>query len=405
MRFDLHLRDTVKRQIEAAAQEMAAWGGQPDLKKKVRDAIRDRIVFFDHATKRENLRVGGVDGSGDFPSLAYADSAVYFSVAQGVIYESSAESGLRELPVLSEPVIHVTWIPEDESKRTEVLHAAFERLAGHPVRAVIEESDYRKIRAALGAKPTGVQELLDGLVLPHPTDTGNLAIQLRSSAELGAALRLICSDQKPTCVLVDTTLSLPLIGQSGSLFFEHLKRLCCIEATSRGIGFFAVSKSHGLPSLEVIETIAQEKAGLAGSRSAEHWFLRLPIPGVDQWGYALPAGKRVPPHGAVSYLFRLHRSTPVMRLDMDYNYWKAHLSAKKAEKAAAREQAIFQDLDYAGHDQRAFGYPYPIKACHDRTSMTRAERVALRKQIVDAAVAAGMKRSLFRDVSVATGHA
>jgi hypothetical protein len=94
-----------------------------------------------------------------------------------------------------------------------------------------------------------------------------------------------------------------------------------------------------------------------------------------------------------------------MRLDVDLNFWKARLRARTEDETQAHEQAMFQDIDYASHDQRAYGYPYPIKACHDRTSMTMAERVALRKQIVDAAVAAGMKRTLFKDVSVATGHA
>jgi hypothetical protein len=33
-----------------------------------------------------------------------------------------------------------------------------------------------------------------------------------------------------------------------------------------------------------------------------------------------------------------------------------------------------------------------------------AERTALKKQIIEAAVAKGMKRSLFKDVSSSTGH-
>ena len=70
----------------------------------------------------------------------------------------------------------------------------------------------------------------------------------------------------------------------------------------------------------------------------------------------------------------------------------------------ANERRLFEDLDYASHDQRCFGYPYPIKAAHDRASMTKTERVALRKQVIDAAVRAGMRRSLFRDASRATGH-
>ena len=74
------------------------------------------------------------------------------------------------------------------------------------------------------------------------------------------------------------------------------------------------------------------------------------------------------------------------------------------EEARNNEKKIFEDLDYASHDQRCYGYPYPIKAGHDRASMTQPERVAMRKQIIDAAVRAGRKRSLFRDASQETGH-
>ena len=405
MRFDLNLRQVVKQQIIDAAEEMKAWDTDPSLKESERDAIRQRIRLFEHTTKRDNLRLGGVDGSGDFPALTYSDCAVYFTVAQGVIYESSKDTGLRELPVLADPVVHVTWIPEDEVKRTEVLLAAFSHLAGRDVRDVIQQSDYQKLRSQHARKATTVDALFNGLILPHPTDAGNLGIQLRTSAEMGAALRLICSDQCPHYVLVDTTMSLPLVTQSGSLFFEHLKRLCCVEATQRGVGFFALSKSHGLPSLEQLEVLATEVSVAAGRANAEHWFVRLPIPGEDPWPFPLPAGKRVPPHGAVSYLVRFHRNTPIMRLDMDLEYWHKALRGETDADTVTNESKMFGDLDYTSHDQRAFGYPYPIKACHDRTSMKMAERVALRKQIVDAAVGAGMKRGLFKDVSIATGHA
>jgi hypothetical protein len=45
-----------------------------------------------------------------------------------------------------------------------------------------------------------------------------------------------------------------------------------------------------------------------------------------------------------------------------------------------------------------------LKAGHDRASLTQAERASFRRQIIDAAVAAGMKRSVFRDASMSTGH-
>jgi hypothetical protein len=70
----------------------------------------------------------------------------------------------------------------------------------------------------------------------------------------------------------------------------------------------------------------------------------------------------------------------------------------------AREQKLFEDLDYTCHDQRVYGYPYPIKAAHDRGSLTVGEREAFRKQVIAAAVQQGMSPALFRDVSKATGH-
>ena len=68
------------------------------------------------------------------------------------------------------------------------------------------------------------------------------------------------------------------------------------------------------------------------------------------------------------------------------------------------EIQLFRDLDFASHDQRCYGYPYPIKACHDMASLTNAERIALRKQIIDAAIEKGLKRKNFIDPSIQTGH-
>jgi NurA-like 5'-3' nuclease len=200
---------------------------------------------------------------------------------------------------------------------------------------------------------------------------------------------------------MDTTLSLPFIKtKDNSLFHEHLKRLCCVRARERGINLFTISKSHGMPSIELIEALAKEALGLPDGKVAEHWFLRLPVEGIDDWSIeGVVEGRQIPPIGAMTYLFRLHKNTPVMRLDMDRVWWEERFKDK-----SAAELKIFEELDYSGHDQRAYGYPFPIKACHDRTRLSMAERTVLKKQIIDAAVSKGMKRSLFRDASAATGH-
>ena len=189
-----------------------------------------------------------------------------------------------------------------------------------------------------------------------------------------------------------------------SLFFEHLKRLCCVAALEADVGFLALSKSHGVRSVELLEELAIEKFGLSPGTAAEHWFLRIPTPLVDSWETPLSEGRTLPPVGAMSYLVRLHRSTPVMRLDVDLYWWQARLQGASALETREREIRLFEDLDRCSHDQRSYGYPYPVKAGHDRASLSEPERVALRKQIVDAAVRAGMKPSLFRSASRATRH-
>ena len=82
----------------------------------------------------------------------------------------------------------------------------------------------------------------------------------------------------------------------------------------------------------------------------------------------------------------------------------AEYRAATATKAH-REQKIFADLDYTCHDQRSYGYPYPMKSAHDRASLTKQEREAFRSKVISAATKRGMQRSLFRDASVMSGHA
>jgi hypothetical protein len=404
MRFDLNLRSVVRTQLQDVVQEMQAWQGENTIDEAEIDSIKGAIASFEHTTVRDNLQVAGVDGSGDFPMLSYADSFVYLSVAQATLYGADRACGLRELAPTPDTVIDFAWIPENRMEGSLALDRAQERLAGRSLVQVIEQSDYRQLKAIATGKNFTTEKLLTGLIRPHASDTGNLAIQLRTDAEMGAALRLLESDRRLDYLLMDTTFSLPLISSTNALFYEHLKRLCCVKARERGIGFFAISKSHGLPAMELLEKLARDIKNPGEDKTAEHWFLRIPEQAVDGWKLSLAEGRRIPPSGAVSYLVRFHRSTPVLRLDMDREYWKSKVKKENEEDTRQAECKIFEDLDYTCHDQRVYGYPYPIKAGHDRASLTDMERVALRKQLIAAAIAEGMSPKLFRDVSQATGH-
>ena len=387
-----------QQKAQILADEMASWESKPRMDAATEEKIRANIHPFSHTNSAEEFRIAGVDGSGDYPSFSYADSFVYVATASGTVFRTEPLHGLVEEQVLVEPNLELVWLPEDRAKADGQWINAFSSLAGRSVKDVMSHSDY----ADLKKKHAGTEAAIEDLVLPRASDTSNCGIQLRSVAEWGTALRLIESDPPCRYVLMDTTLSLPFIKtKNNSLFHEHLKRLCCVRARERAINLFTISKSHGMPSIELIEALAKEVLGLPDGKVAEHWFLRLPAERLDLWTIeGIVEGRQIPPIGSITYLFRLHKNTPVMRLDMDGVWWE-----KRVKNDPTAEQKIFSELDYCGHDQRAYGYPFPIKACHDRTRLSMSERTVLRKQIIDAAVGKGMKRSLFRDASAATGHA
>ena len=405
MRHTQHLRVEVRDRLTTLAEQMRDWQESPAISDQERDRIVEAIQPFQHTTTTAPFTLAGVDGSGDYPSLTYADSFIYITVAQGTVYQLDSTSGLREIAPVISPPPEFTWLPSDESRCREEWQRAFERLLGKPIRQVIEQSDYRRLKAVASGRNSSVERLYAELICPHASDSGNIGIQLRTTAELSLALRLILSEPSPRFVLVDTTFSLPLVTRKDvSLFYEHVKRLCCVEARKRGIGFFAVSKSHGLPAMELLEDLVREKAGLERGTTAEHWYMRIPNKEQDGWELTQAKDRQLPPIGAVSYLVRFHRNVPVLRLDMDTDYWRASVVRESRQETRANEGRIFERLDYASHDQRSYGYPYPLKSGHDRALLTQAERTSFRRQIIDAAVSAGMKRSVFRDASMATGH-
>jgi hypothetical protein len=393
MRFDIHLRNCVRQRLSDLSLQMAEWEVQAASSEDLFNRLVKTIQPFRHTTQCEDQVVGGVDGSGEFPVVAYGDSFVYTSVSAGALYKTDPIHGLREIPTTFGTIVEFTWLTGAELQRKGALLETFGRLTGHIVEEVIERSDYLALRPAGRVSTESVR---DDLIVPPAHDVGNVGLQLRTTAELASALRLIEESPPGTVVLTDGTMTLPFARRKRqSLFFEHLRRFCCVRARERGVIFGALSKSHGLPSGLRIEEAARDKLG---QQNAEHWYMRMPDRDIDGWSPTPIDGPGVPPVGAITYLVRLHRNTPIMRLDLD-----AH--RRNEVYSASDEQRLFQILDYASHDQRSFGYPYPITAAHDRASLSQQERVALRKQVIDAAVSAGMRRTLFRDAAQATGHA
>jgi hypothetical protein len=398
MRFSLHLRHAVKDQIQGMAKSMARWDAHPRIDAAEQAAIAEHLSPYPHTTQVQSQRISAIDGSGDFPMLSYADSFVYLSTAQAVTYQAIGDK-LQEVGPEADPLVDICWLPEHEKQRVIQLDEAFERLAGASLETIIRQGDYRQLKAYYAGRDPSVAESIADLIRPHASDSGNLGIQLRSCAELGAARRIINEAQPGDIVLLDGTLSLPFVHRTkGSLFHEHLKRACCALARENGVTLAWVSKSHGLPGIELIEQIAKQQG------HDDHWFLRLPVSG-DPWSLSVLDGRNIPPSGAITYLWRTHRGMPIFRVDVDFEWWRSELFSEDKQATKNNEAALFAILDFSGHDYRTQAYPYPLKAAHDRASLTDTERLALRKQVIEAAVGAGMKPSAFVDPSQLTGHA
>ena len=154
--------------------------------------IKENLQFFDRQTSRTNLKVAGVDGSGDFPMLRVMPILLsIYTVAQATIYQSDPVHGLKELAPTPETIINVDWIPENRHEGAAALDKVHEQIAGRSLLEVIEQPDYRQLKAQETKKSFTPESLLKGLIRPHASDVGNLAIQLRTSAEMSAALSAI----------------------------------------------------------------------------------------------------------------------------------------------------------------------------------------------------------------------
>lgn len=390
----------IKAQIQQVAETMKQYEELPAFSDEERKLLFDRIQFFEHSTKQEDLLVGAAKGGGDFPSVIYGNSYVYVTVANTILFRTDRISGLAEIKSAVEPQVKVSLLHSAGERTDFQLDEVFADLCGMPIEEVIENSDYRNLKASDKNKDPGTDFLYQSLIRPPESDSGNLSIQLKSTAEYGAAINLIRRTEKCDYLLMDGTLSLPFVGRpDASLFYEYLKRLCCVEAHKKQIGLIFLSRNHGIVETKLLENLAREKSSAPLDAPVEHCYFRFPVPKVDEWTSSLTEKYRIPPAGAVTYLVWLHKNFPPFRLDIDRAFWLDFIYENTDAETEENEQKLFEVLDYLSHEQRSFGFPYPLKAVQSRVTMSRGERAGLRKQIIDECVKNGMKRALFREAA------
>ncbi len=389
--------------IQSIVDDLKAWNTTTSPNAEEIKTLASKAVPFEHCAKPDRpFLVAGADGSGDFPCVTYGDSFVYYVTAKARIYKADTDAiSLVELPFEHSEVRDLLWLPEDKSKARTCYDSFFARLLGESLEKVCSESDYFDLKRHHHTAPATKLDLIETLLRPEAHDASNIRVQLLPTAEIATNLAVLASNvvkergDVATYLFQDGTLALPQVHKPVSLLFEIARRLVCVRARSQGVCYLALSKSHDMPQMDKIEDAIRERIP-----TLEHWFLRIPTD--PRPGFI--GTRAIPPTGAVTYLFRLHRTTPTMRLDLDSRYWQSFLWNEDESVLRTREIQMFRDLDFASHDQRCYGYPYPIKASHDIASLTEAERVAFRKKVIDTAVANGLKRKNFLDPSIPAGH-
>ena len=406
MHYDIHFRSDIKEKITEVVGDIHDWNASEAPSDDTIQKLAAYVTPFEHCVIPDRpFLMAGADGSGDFPCVRYGDSFVYLVTAMARLYEASASGKLIEQEVKSADVADFMWMPElkkDDPRKNGYYTDFFAQLVGEPLEDVVEKSDFYRIARKHGCSATSAQGLLPNLITPDAHDADNIGIQLLSTAECSVLIRLMQSVDThglPAYFIEDTTMSLPMLAGKNTLFFGILKRYACVVAREKGYTFMTLSKSHNMPHMDQIEEMIRTKIP-----SGEHWFMRIPAKSTGDTEPEFLEGRLIPPHGAVTYLFKLHKTTQPMRLDLDIEYWTQHIYSDDKAVQQQREIQLFRDIDFASHDQRCYGYPYPIKACHDMASMTDDERIAMRNQIINEAVKAGLKRKNFVDPSIPTGH-
>ena len=124
-------------------------------------------------------------------------------------------------------------------------------------------------------------------------------------------------------MLTDGTMSLPFVQRDKqSLFFEHLRRFCCVEPGLAALLPAALSKSTDCR----LACDSRKRLGRSSRRRARALVPACSLMQHETAGRLWPPdGPRVPPVGAVTFLVRLHRSTPIMRLDLDARFWEEQM--------------------------------------------------------------------------------
>jgi len=141
----LPIRADVEKRLAKIVEQMVEHEAVPQISEEEKTHIKSGIKSFDHKNSIDSLVIAGVDGTGDFPSLSYADSFVYLSMASGTCYKADKVDGLKEVEAI-DAILELTWLTNDPAQFGPAYDESFSNLASEDVKDVIAKSDYSLIK-------------------------------------------------------------------------------------------------------------------------------------------------------------------------------------------------------------------------------------------------------------------
>lgn len=343
------------------------------------------IQSYPHTTRlEEDFTISAVDGSGEFPVIQQDDIFVHFVTAAGATYRTAwaRQHKLKSLDAKT-PIFKDFILLSDDDKLLRQSYQTFlESMLGLTLKDLVKDSDYCDVFSQFENTISPQQVTWKNLPFSKSSQIATHAYLMRSIAELGMAIRMLAHN--PRYLLLDTSLVYFLLGETPYLP-EIMKRYLITQANQQSTAIVALCKSHNIPNGDLIGRYAKDELGLK-----DHWYLRLPSASLGEKTPAFLDGKEIPPKLSVSYLFKFEATSFPMRIDVDAQWWTAHIGHDRH-----KEQQFFSNLDFTCHEVRSYGYPYPMHSAHRSASLTKHERKALRDILVQQAQQEGLIRPGF----------
>ena len=116
MHFDIHFRSDAVDKIKDVVGEMHTWNTDNSKTEDESKELTGHLVSFSHCAPPDHeFMIGGADGSGDFPCVAYNESVIYLVTSTARLYKTGANV-LNEVEVKDNDIVDFLWVPEDKEK-------------------------------------------------------------------------------------------------------------------------------------------------------------------------------------------------------------------------------------------------------------------------------------------------